>query len=176
MTVVSHDAKPYLIEQRGAELLIGFRVSRYGFLSGFCWVIAVFLTPLALTIILHADGMVIACVTGGTISLIAVSGFLAAPYLIQKELSIGPDLILVRTTLFNVPVSATKAYPLNVVTDLEPDIQEFHGMIAPWCSLRFWANGKSVELERAFPLAKFNQFVQELSELGVRFPATFEKS
>jgi len=175
MTIVNPIQPAWILEERGETLRVRFITSRYGTLSALLWGSAITALPLVLAIRLGASGMWISVVVGGTFSLIFQYCFVAFPLLCRTELTVEPELVRVQRTIFQIPVGEPKIYPRNAITDLDVHFNA-HGHIAQSCRVSFWISGRSVELEREFPVRQLEKFKTELIKCGIVFPVTLSDS
>lgn len=165
----------FTLTQRGDALHLRFLSSRVLTVLGLLLITAVLLTPVTVLSLLKLNGLFLSMTWGASMGIVLPFWFVFVPKLARVDVTIEPDVVRMQRTWFRVPLGAPEIYPRNAITDLGAYFGGGHGRVGRTCTLSLWHNGRTIELESAFPSVAVYRLRQQLALHGVEFPVTLEE-
>jgi hypothetical protein len=165
-----------VIEKEGGYVTISFLANRTA------WFIPIFgIFGLCSIVIWGAfrldwNGNIISGLVGGSISVCASICFGLAEYITRYVITIESDVVILQRELQGIPVGSKKIYSRVLVTDLGVYPSRHHNARNPGPKLGtlcIWAEGKSIEIERYFPIVEGVSLASDLRDMGIEFPRTY---
>jgi len=133
---------------------------------------AILCTPVTIAALFDVNGTVISLLVGSSLAFLFLSWFAILPMIARQEITIEPDLVRIQRTWFRVPLGEPMIYPRNCLTDLRGYFLAHGGARQQTCVLNVSYNGRSIELERAFPSGSVQQLKRGLVQYDVNFVVT----
>ncbi len=164
--------KAYQIEQKEGQTVVKFQTPRAAYFLPILFVSGVVFLVVRYAFLHHWNEQLIAGLVGGSVSVIAVTCFALAPYLVHRVIEITTALIVLRRTFLGLPVGGRRTYARSNVTDLGfyPSERRPGPQMGTLC---IWVNRSSVELEHHFLASQGAALAEELTRLGIRFSRTY---
>jgi hypothetical protein len=166
----------YVIKKKNDRVIIFFLTNQMGYLIPILLVFGFCFAVIRVAIHLGWDGNVISGLVGGSISMIAVTCFAMAEHLAPFIITIEPDVISFQRNFQGIPVGTKKVYSRLLIRDLGVYLVENRSVPRSfkWGRLCLWADDRSIQLENFFPISEGVSLANELREMGIEFPRTFE--
>lgn len=130
------------------------------------------LVPATLVTRSGANGHLLSVLWGCTIFPILTCWFVIVPKIARQDVIIESDIVRIQRSWFRIPIGEADIYPRNALTDLGAYFRAHGGRVAARCELSIWLNGRTIQLERAFPTGSVRQLQWELARHDVTFPVT----
>lgn len=163
--------KLYSVRMKPQSVAVSFQTARGAYAVPIAVVVSLAYCVLQYAIHHRWNEYVISSMTGGCISMVAITCFAVAPHLTHWVIDVSEELVTLQRTFQQLPIGRKRLHTRDAVTDLglypnDPRQGEQTGTIC------LWIDGRSFELERHFPATQGLALAQDLKRCGVTFLRT----
>jgi hypothetical protein len=167
----------YVIEKKEDGVTISFLTSRMPWFIPILGILGLCSAVVWGVSRLGGSGTTIFYFVCGSIGVCAPFCFSVAEHITRYVITIEADLVTFRREFQGIPVASKKIYPRVLLTDLGVYPNKYPHSNGPSLKsgrLCIWAEGKSIEIERFFPIIEGVSLAKDLRRMGIEFPRTFE--
>jgi hypothetical protein len=164
----------YSIKKSGGEVIVRFQTGRsFWLLLGL--ILTVFFAGFFVFALRRGwNSDIVSGIFGGSFGLTAVIWFKISAHVTRYAMFIDAELVGLRREFYGIPVESRMLYARSSLGDFGFYLSEDRGYTSErYGALCIWAGGKSIELERYFPISSGVALARDLGNYGVAFPRTF---